>query len=555
MRHANNLKKFNERVEIEPESQFENAPEVTQNINLSKDLNSLTDCHPCIPIPGNFHPFISTETSQVVNLTQNLDSTDQNLISENNEPLEKPFETILSDLSSEEVDKKTDTVSETMSEESSKDAGSNVESSKVQSPEVQSPIIQSSEGQSSEVQSSEVDNPKVQSPKAQSSAIQKSKVHSSKDENSKVETEQVGVKSSETGSDESSSEHNVEEIPSPIQVEIQPPNFDSTDSDLPFNPLLENVTETETSLGSLGTKLTSYDALELSEVPNFKKRNRQESKDSENFSIKKRNLVNSDNFPAEDESDLMRGESTEEEQSSGMTVDVVNNDKYKDLLSEDWKNQIIVEVVRDIWREIVEVRKLAILESGIEIAGYKIYRRENSDSENGDFDDQMSICIKMPYENEELFDRIQSEIDLIKQNMMFEKGIMLKLNELTKEMLQFVCSKFEIEIYSGIKHKKIAELRQDIKEFIRLNHRNWNKSSSGEYLFYSVFQVKRTKTIHELSLPELKCLASSLNLFNIVYLSKAKLLAAILKHMSENLPLHPRNEKNEFIFHPDTSFR
>jgi hypothetical protein len=201
--------------------------------------------------------------------------------------------------------------------------------------------------------------------------------------------------------------------------------------------------------------------------------------------------------------------------------------------------------------ETIEIRKLAILEKGVDIGGQKVFRREDSDSDNAD-NDQMSICIKLENKNEQLFLRISDEFEAIKQNMCFEKGIMLKLSELTKEILQFVALKFNIDRSEVFKEKKNPQLRIEIRDFIRKNHPNWHKSNSGEYLFYGIFFVQRIKTLHELSLPELKCLASSVNMSSAVYLSKTKLVAAISKHFSDNLPLHPRNEKNDLIFSPDT---
>jgi hypothetical protein len=51
-----------------------------------------------------------------------------------------------------------------------------------------------------------------------------------------------------------------------------------------------------------------------------------------------------------------------------------------------------------------------------------------SDSDNDENKAEMSICIKLEYEHEELFSRIQNEFDSIRHNCCFEKGIMLKLN-------------------------------------------------------------------------------------------------------------------------------
>jgi hypothetical protein len=498
VRHANNLKKFNERVEIEPQIQVENVEKESQNISSTDKSSSSQICSPCLPVPEFFHPVCVDSPLPVDNLSQVPDPYEDNYFSGSQEVLEKSLETILSDLSSEEVDEKTETGSTEIS----------VENDEV---ELEQMIDSSSEN------------------------------------------------SSETRSRENSSEESEDQLPSPIVKEIQnvdSQNLESFDSDLPRNPLLENVTETDTSIVECDLNLTSYDALDLSEFPNVKKRTREKSKDSEiSYTAKKINLVHSDNLAVENEDESDENESSEEDQSAEMSVDGPNKEIDRNLILEGFKDQIISEVVTDILSKTLEVRKLAVLETQIKQGNFDIFRKKASDSDNDDNKAEMSICVKLEYEHEELFQRIQDEFDSIKHNCCFERGIMLKLNELTKEILQFICSKFKIEIFQPgltIKEKRIAQLRLEIKDFIRKNHPNWQKSNSGEFLFFGIFFVARKKTIHELTLPELKCLASSLNLFSVVSLSKAKLLAAISKHFSENVPLHPRNDKNELIFCPDT---
>jgi hypothetical protein len=165
----------------------------------------------------------------------------------------------------------------------------------------------------------------------------------------------------------------------------------------------------------------------------------------------------------------------------------------------------------------------------------------------------MSICIKFEHENEDLFEKLVTEFEIIRQNLVFDKGILLKMGELTKPILQYIANKFGIEIYEGMKMKESTKLRIQIRDFIRANHPNWNKSNSGEYLFFGSFLVQKVKTLSELSRPELKCLASSISLSSAVYLPKAKLSAAISEHFSSEKPLHPRNENNEFVFHPESA--
>jgi hypothetical protein len=219
VRHANNLKKFNERVEVEPKSQVENVENEAKNINSRDESDSSQICSPGLPVPEFFNAICFASPSLVENLSQTPDPYEDNYFSGSQEVLEKSLETILSDLSSEEVDEKTETGSTEIS----------VENDEV---ELEQMIDSSSEN------------------------------------------------SSETRSRENSSEESEDQLPSPIVKEIQnvdSQNLESFGSDLPVNPLLENVTETDTSMVGVDPDLTSYDALDLSEFPNVKNERKIES--------------------------------------------------------------------------------------------------------------------------------------------------------------------------------------------------------------------------------------------------------------------------------------
>jgi len=316
-------------------------------------------------------------------------------------------------------------------------------------------------------------------------------------------------------------------------------NEESNESDFPYNSNLDNPTETETSIDTDAQKLISYDKLKLPGFTNKKKRTREISSNSP--TSKKLQITDSDQFE------------TKKNGLSNARNSQMRNELNSELNQklENFADQLVNVVRREIVQNMLEVSKLGILEKRRIICGQPFQiRREESDSE-GDNKENMSICIWLENEHEDLFRRIDNELDQIKQNMYYDKGIMLKIGELIKPMLQFIAIKFEIEIYDGIKEKRSTELRIEIKNYIRKNYKNWNKSTSGEYLFYSCFLVQEIKSINQLSRPELKCLAASLNLSNVVYLPKPKLLGAIVDFLSSERPLHPRNSENELIFHPE----
>ena len=316
-------------------------------------------------------------------------------------------------------------------------------------------------------------------------------------------------------------------------------NVESSSSDFQPNSNLDNITETETSIEAGASKLISFDKLNVPKFTNQKKRAREISNSSpspKKFQITDSNQfeTNTNNFP--------------NKQSSKMIKET--NSSSKENL-EKFVDQFANEVCREIVKNLFRTRKLGLLGKGQEICGqYFPIRKEESDSEEEN-NAQMSINILLENEHEEFFRKLENELETIRQNLYYDKGLMLKIGELTKPILQFIAKKFGLEIYDGINQKKTTEIRIEIRNFIHRNFPNWAKSSSGEYLFFSIFLIQKTQSINELSRPELKCLAASINLSNAVYLSKPKLLAAIEGYFAAEKPLHPRNSDNELIFHPE----
>ena len=317
-------------------------------------------------------------------------------------------------------------------------------------------------------------------------------------------------------------------------------NFESSGSDFPRNSDLDNPTETETNLTIGADKLVSFDKLDIPLFSNRKKRTREISKTP---SPNKLHILDSDKFETRTD-ELTQG------QSSEMDIDL--NLSLNSKL-ENFRDQFLDENLAEIVRDLLEVRKLGLFESRSVFKGLFFPGNRNESDSEEDNDEQMSICIKFEHENEDLFKKIENEFETIKQNLVFDKGIMLKMSELTKPVLQYIATKFGIETYDGRKCKDSTKLKIQIRDFIRANYPNWNKSNSGEYLFFGIFLIQKVKTLSELSRPELKCLASSICLSGAVYYQKAKLTAAISDYFSSEKPLHPRNEKNELVFHPESA--
>ena len=162
--------------------------------------------------------------------------------------------------------------------------------------------------------------------------------------------------------------------------------------------------------------------------------------------------------------------------------------------------------------------------------------------------ENMHIYIKLENEDPDFFAKIKAESINYKQNAKIEKGCVLKLSELTKETLLNILKRFNSD-HSPRENR--AELTKKIKYWIIENHNLWNKTLSEDYLFLGFFRPKKSILLTDLSLPELKCLASFYDLPKIPYFSKTKLCDYISEIFSS---LYPEHTKLNFqlIFHPDT---
>jgi hypothetical protein len=158
-----------------------------------------------------------------------------------------------------------------------------------------------------------------------------------------------------------------------------------------------------------------------------------------------------------------------------------------------------------------------------------------------------NLMIKFENVDLDFFDRLDDKFKAINADKELEKGCILKLGELTKETLEYICSRFRIE---NLCDGKVSELRIKIREFITNNHPNWRKGTSGEFLFFSVLDFHEKKTLYDMSRTELKVLTSQFKLpINIQSKNKTEIIAAIEKCFSSLFPNHPR-EKNDLIFGP-----
>jgi hypothetical protein len=162
--------------------------------------------------------------------------------------------------------------------------------------------------------------------------------------------------------------------------------------------------------------------------------------------------------------------------------------------------------------------------------------------------ENMHVFIKLENEDSDFFAKIKSESINYKQNAKVEKGCVLKLSELTKEILLNILKRFNSD-HSPRENR--ADLTKKIKYWIIENHNSWSKTLSEEYLFLGFFQPKKSVLITDLSHCELKCLASFYDLPKIPYFSKSKLCDYIIDLFSS---LYPEHTKLNFqlIFHPDT---
>jgi hypothetical protein len=162
--------------------------------------------------------------------------------------------------------------------------------------------------------------------------------------------------------------------------------------------------------------------------------------------------------------------------------------------------------------------------------------------------DNMHIFIKLENEEPEFFANLDREYKNYKQNAKIENGCVLKLSELTKEVLINILNRFKTD-HSPKENR--AELTRKIKYWIIENQNSWSKTLSEDYLFLAFFRPKKSVFLSDLSLPELKCLASFYDLPKIPYYSKPKLCDYINEIFSSQYPEHTKSNF-KLIFHPDT---
>ena len=145
----------------------------------------------------------------------------------------------------------------------------------------------------------------------------------------------------------------------------------------------------------------------------------------------------------------------------------------------------------------------------------------------------MSIKIEFPDDNKELFSRIDKNYDSFKANDMIEKGCILKLRELPKDLLRYILFKFN-QPYSMEETCEI--LRERVKGYIDENQPDWRKTDNNEYLFFGFLCLPKTKTIYELTMPELKCLCASYSLPRFRHNSKTILVQFIIEQFDQMYP-------------------
>ena len=159
-----------------------------------------------------------------------------------------------------------------------------------------------------------------------------------------------------------------------------------------------------------------------------------------------------------------------------------------------------------------------------------------------------NLMIKFENDDRDFFSRLDDKFQVINAEHEVEKGCVLKLGELTKETLLYICSRFRLK---NEETEKVSELRIKIREYITNNHPNWRKSTSGEFLFFSVLNFNEQKTLYDMSRTELKVLTSQFELpINIQSKNKTEIIACIENIFSKLHPNHPRND-NDLIFGPE----
>ena len=159
-----------------------------------------------------------------------------------------------------------------------------------------------------------------------------------------------------------------------------------------------------------------------------------------------------------------------------------------------------------------------------------------------------NLFVKFENEHPDFFSQLDEKYGEVEPNMMIENGFIIKLGELQKDMLQYICSNFNIE-FEG--KTPMGELRIRIREYISINHPNWRKSTSGEYLFFSMLNLKGEETLSDLSKTELKVLVAQYQLpKSCLKFKKSLLIEFIDDYFTVNFPHHPR-KFNDLIFGPN----
>jgi len=218
------------------------------------------------------------------------------------------------------------------------------------------------------------------------------------------------------------------------------------------------------------------------------------------------------------------------------TKDLGKNDFIEDVPAVVDGNNHLISNVQDI------------LEPSNQILEKHLSAAKGWNLQNSGFGD-MSIRIEFPTENVDLFERIDKNYETFAANDLIEKGCILKLKDLPKDLLLYILFKFN-QSFSTAENCK--ELRFRIKTFMDENHPDWRKTENNEYLFFGVLCLKKPKTIYQLSMPELKCLCAAYNLPRVRSTAKTFLVEFIISQFEILYPDHPKM-KNTLIFYPDTN--
>ena len=156
-----------------------------------------------------------------------------------------------------------------------------------------------------------------------------------------------------------------------------------------------------------------------------------------------------------------------------------------------------------------------------------------------------NLLIKFENEHRDFFEKLEEKYGEVEQNMMVEEGYIIKLGELQKETLQFICEKFKLKFEEKM---PMSELRIKIREYISKNHPDWRKSTSGEFLFFTILNLEEEKTLTDLSKTDLKVLVAQFQLpKTCLKLTKPRLVEFIDDYFATKYPNHPR-KCNDLIF-------